>query len=475
MTFFYAKNLRRTTKGSWVRPLIAPLDVDGVGIDSRADLTGKAFIAIHGEHHDGHDYLAEAIHAGAQLLIVDREPSQETLPPDTAVLRVDDTRTALARLAAAYRRTLINTTVIAITGSAGKTTTKQLIDSVLSTTLRGTAAPKSFNNDIGLPLTILNAHVDDAYLIVEIGANRLGEVNTLSAIARPDIAVITNVGRAHLEGFGTVENVAKEKAALLDHLQPNGLGIINADAPQLRNYRGRAQSIVWFGLAQDADLRLTDRGACDETWWFEVNEKDRFGLGLPGAHNAVNALAAVAVGRRLGLSDKQIDQGLAQCEPVAMRMTCHKLGGMTIYNDAYNANPDSMIAALDTFAELTIEADRRVVILGDMLELGAQAEALHVEIGRSVIDLDRRAPIAHAVLIGSLSCATARVLTQAWGADRVTHMDELNEQTAAFAARHVQPGDRVLLKGSRSMGLERMLDALAGAPTVTQSVVAATP
>ena len=158
-----------------------------------------------------------------------------------------------------------------------------------------------------------------------------------------------------------------------------------------------------------------------------------------------------------------------------MRMTCHKLGDMTIYNDAYNANPDSMIAALDTFAELTIDADRRVVILGDMLELGAQAEALHTEIGCYVIDLDHRAPIAHAVLIGSLSCATARVLIQAWGADRVTHMDELNDQTAAFAAQKVHPGDRVLLKGSRSMGLERMLDALTVAQTVAKTVAATTP
>ncbi len=475
MTFFYAKNLRRTTKGSWVRPLIAPLDVDGVGIDSRVNLTGKAFVAIHGEHHDGHDYLAEATRAGAQLLIVDRQPSPDTLSSRSAVLLVDDTRAALARLASAYRRTLLDTTVIAITGSAGKTTTKHLLDAVLSTTLRGTAAPKSFNNDIGLPLTILNAHVDDAYLIVEIGANRLGEVDALAAIARPDIAVITTVGRAHLEGFGSVENVAKEKAALLDHLQSNGLGILNADAPQLRNYRGQAQSIVWFGQARDADLRLTDRGACEEAWWFEVNGQDRFQLGLPGAHNAVNALAAVAVGRQLGLSDQQIDRGLAHCEPVAMRMTRHKLGEITIYNDAYNANPDSMIAALNTFGELTIDADRRVVILGDMLELGAQAEALHTEIGRYVIELDRRAPIAHAVLIGPLSCAAARVLTMAWGADRVTHMDELNEQTAAFAAQLVRPGDRVLLKGSRSMGLERMLDALTGAQTVAKTVVTATP
>ena len=465
MTFFYAKNLRRMSKGRWVRPLVAPLDVDGVGIDSRANLTGKAFVAIHGEHHDGHDYLAEATRAGAQLLIVDREPVQSTLPPDTAVLLVDDTRAALAQLASAYRSTLASTTVIAITGSAGKTTTKHLVDSVLSTTLRGTAAPKSFNNDIGLPLTILNAHVDDAYLIVEIGANRLGEVNALAAIAQPDIAVITTVGRAHLEGFGSVENVAKEKAALLDHLQSNGLGILNADAPQLRSYRGRAQSIIWFGQAQDADLRLTDRGACDATWWFEVNGQDRFGLGLPGAHNAVNALAAVAVGRRLGLSDQQIDQGLAHCEPIAMRMTCHKLGDTTIYNDAYNANPDSMIAALDTFAELTIDADRRVVILGDMLELGAQAEALHIEIGQAVIDLDQTLPIAHAVLIGPLSNATARVLRESWGPDRVTHLDELNERNTAVAAQIIQPGDTVLLKGSRGVGLERMFDALDAAQT----------
>ena len=448
------------SKGRWVRPPEAPLDVDGVGIDSRADLTGKAFIAIHGEHHDGHDYLDEATQAGAGLLIVDRQPSEETLSAGPAVLLVDDTRTALARLASAYRSTLVDTAVIAITGSAGKTTVKHLIDSVLSTTMRGTAAPKSFNNDIGVPLTILNAPSDDEYLIVEIGANRLGEVKALARIARPDIAVITSIGRAHLEGFKTIDNVAHEKAMILDHLPSDGVGIINADAPQLRNYRGQAQSMVLFGRAEDADPRLTDRGGGDGTWWFEVNGQERLSLSLPGAHNAINALAAVAVGRQLGFTNKQIERGLAQCEPVPMRMTCHNLGEITIYNDAYNANPDSMIAALETFAELTVDTDRRVVILGDMLELGAKAEALHTEIGQAVIELDQTRPIAHAVLIGPLSRATARVLTESWGPDRVTHLDELNEGSAAVAAQDIQPGDTVLLKGSRNVGLERMLDAL---------------
>ncbi len=465
MSFFDAKNLRRKSKGRWVRPAEAPLDVDGFGIDSRVNLTGKVFVAIHGEHHDGHEYLDEATRAGAGLLIVDRQPSQNTLSSGPAVLLVDDTRAALARLASAYRSTLTKTTVIAITGSAGKTTVKHLIDSVLSTTMRGTAAPRSFNNDIGVPLTILSATSDDEYLIVEIGANRLGEVNALARLAQPNIAVITSIGRAHLEGFATVENVAREKAMILDHLQSDGVGIINADAPQLRIHRGRAQSIVLFGRAEDADLRLTDRGDSDGAWWFEVNGKDRFSLGLPGAHNAVNALAAVAVGRQLGLSKKKIERGLAQCEPVAMRMTSHTLGEITIYNDAYNANPDSMIAALDTFAELTIDADRRVVILGDMLELGAEAEAMHTEIGQAVIDLDQTLPIAHAVLIGPLSKATARVLTRSLGSDRVTHLDELNQGTAAVAAQIIQPGDTVLLKGSRSVGLERMLDALDVAQT----------
>ncbi len=457
------------SKGRWVRPPEAPVDVDGIGIDSRVDLTGKVFVAIRGEHHDGHDYLDEATRAGAGLLIVDRQPSEETLSAGPAVLLVDDTRTALGRLATAYRLTLVDTTVIAITGSAGKTTVKHLIDSVLSTKMRGTAAPKSFNNDIGVPLTILSATSDDKYLIVEIGANRLGEVNALARIAQPNIAVITSIGRAHLEGFETIENVAREKAMVLDHLQSDGVGIINVDAPQLRNYPGQAQSMVLFGRAEDADFRLTDRGASDGAWWFEVNGKDRFSLRLPGAHNATNALAAVAVGRQLGFSNQKIKRGLAQCEPVAMRMTCHKLDEITIYNDAYNANPDSMLAALNTFTELTIDADRRVVILGDMLELGAKAEALHAEIGRAVIDLDQMLPIAHAVLIGPLSSATARVLTESWGPDRVTHLDELDEGTAAVAAQIVQPGDTVLLKGSRSVGLERMLDALEVAQTVVTS------
>ncbi len=460
MTFFFAKNLRRMSKGRWVRPPEAPLDVDGIGIDSREDLTGKAFIAIRGEHHDGHDYLDEATEAGAGLLIVDQQPSEESLSAGPAVLLVDNTRKALGRLAAAYRLTLVDTTVIAITGSAGKTTVKYLIDSVLPTKMRGTAAPKSFNNDIGVPLTILSATSADKYLIVEIGANRLGEVNALARIAQPNIAVITSIGRAHLEGFKTIENIVQEKAMILNHLQPEGLGCITADAPQLRSYHGQAQAMVMFGQAEDAEFRLTDRGASDGTWWFEVNGKDRFSLKLPGAHNAINALAAVAVGRQLGYSNQKIKQGLAQCEPIAMRMTCHKLDEMTIYNDAYNANPDSMLAALDTFAELTIDADRRVVILGDMLELGAEAEAMHTEIGQAVIDLDQTRPIAHAILIGPLSSATAQVLRESWGSDRVTHFDELNEGTAAIAAQIVQPGDTVLLKGSRSVGLERMLETL---------------
>jgi len=373
---------------------------------------------------------------------------------------VDNTRKALGRLASAYRLTLVDTTVIAITGSAGKTTVKYLIDSVLSTKMRGTAAPKSFNNDIGVPLTILSATSSDKYLIIEIGANRLGEVNALARIAQPNIAVITSIGRAHLEGFKTIENIVQEKAMILNHLQPEGLGCITADVPQLRSYHGQAQAMVMFGQAEDAEFRLTDRGASDGAWWFEVNGKDRFSLKLPGAHNAINALAAVAIGRQLGFSNQKIKQGLAQCEPIAMRMTCHKLDEMTIYNDAYNANPDSMLAALDTFAELTIDADRRVVILGDMLELGAEAEALHIEVGQAVIDLDQTWPIAHAILIGPLSSATAQVLRESWGSDRVTHFDELNEGTAAIAAQIVQPGDTVLLKGSRSVGLERMLETL---------------
>jgi UDP-N-acetylmuramoyl-tripeptide--D-alanyl-D-alanine ligase len=462
MSFWSPHTLCQHSGGRWLQPPQRTATFAGVGTDTRANLTDRVFVALRGETHDGHDYLGEAADAGAGLLVVDERPA-EGLPAQVGVILVDDTRRALGRLAARYRDELAGAVVIAVTGSAGKTTVKMLMDRVLSTSLRGHAAPASFNNDIGVPLTLLGADPRDEYVILEIGANAPGEIGRLSAIARPDIGVITTVGRAHLQGFGTADNVADEKAVLLRHLASprlGGLAVINADAPRLRTHCRPGQAVTLFGEADDADLRLTDRGVDDDCWWLEVNRTQRFRLGLPGRHNAVNALAAVAGGRHLGINDRLIDEALARCRPVNMRMTRRRVSGVTVYNDAYNANPDSVIASLETFAELTAGAPRRVLVLGDMLELGETAAQLHRQVGRRVVELDARLPIDRVVLVGPLSAHTAEPIEKAWGPNRLTWLSELDPPAGAAVAELLAPNDAVLLKASRAVGLERLIHAL---------------
>ena len=271
-----------------------------------------------------------------------------------------------------------------------RVTVKSLLDTVLSRQLAGRAAPRSFNNDIGLPLAILAARPDDEYLVLEIGANNPGEIGQLTKIARPDIGVITMIGRAHLRGFGSIETVTAEKATMLQYLQGRQLAVVNADAPGLRRHLHHAEKVVLFGEAADADLRLTHWTARGTGGRLTVNDRTQFDLGLPGRHNAVNTLAVVAVARQVGLDDRDIAEALAACSPVAMRMSRHVVGDVTFYNDAYNANPDSTAASLESFVHLAADAPRRVLVLGDMLELGHDAAEQHREVGRRVIELDRQ-------------------------------------------------------------------------------------
>ena len=469
MDFFDVENVRSVLKARWLRrPGKTPV-LRGVGIDSREDLTGRIFVAIKGETHDGHGFLDAAVRAGAGLLIVEHEVQATAVTPAAAevgILHVENSRRALGKLAQAYRRTLRGTRVIAVTGSAGKTTTKRLIHGVLATQMQGSASPRSFNNDIGLPLTILHSRLSDKYLVVEVGTNAPGEIAQLASLAEPDLAVVTSIGRAHLEGLGSVEAIAREKASLLTFLRPKGMAILNADAPALRMHFKLAQHRVLFGEAPDADLRLTGRGLHQRAgqgqppFWFEVNSRHRFDLHLPGKHNAMNALAAVAIGRRLGLEDDSIAIGLRGVRPAAMRMTAQRIGDVTIYNDAYNANPDAVIASLNAFAEITADVPRRVVILGDMLELGPAGPDLHREIGRHLATINAQTKIDAAVLIGELSAFTASEAARQMPSDRIYAFTQLDAATSAQIGTIIRPGDAVLIKASRGMGLERLLSAL---------------
>ncbi len=465
MTFFAGDNIRAVTGGRWIRRPERPVAASGVGTDTREDLAGRVFIALHGDRFDGHDHLADARDGGAVLALLDRPVD---VPAGLPALVVADTRRALAVLAAAYRRTLVATKIVAITGSCGKTTTKEMVHALLASRFPGSAAPRSFNNEIGVPLTLLAARPHEKYLVVEIGTNAPGEIAHLARLVEPDIAVITSVGRSHLEGFGTVDAVAAEKATLLASLRPGGLAVVTADAPALRPFVAPRPSLVRFGEAPDADLRLTARGGHGgdpDRWWFEVNERVRFDLALPGRHNAANAIAAVAIGRRFGLDDKAMSAILAGLAPPPMRMVRETIpwrGGppVIVCDDAYNANPDSMMAALDTFIEVADAASRRLVVLGDMLELGAQTVPLHRELGTFLIDVDSRRPIAHAFLVGPAWAEGEAALRRVWPASRVTRAPAVDARLIDAIRRRLRPGDALLVKGSRGVGLERVVEAL---------------
>jgi len=458
MAFWEADNLRETAGGRWLsRPgTSATMQIRGVSTDTRTLRRSEVFVALRGDQFDGHDYLAEAARRGAAIAVVDRDVRA---PAGCGVIRVDDTYTALSRLAARYRRTLA-AEVIAITGSVGKTTTKHMLHSVLASQLRGSASPKSYNNHVGVPLSILAADPGDRYLIVEIGSNAPGEVGRLSRIVEPDVAVITHVAQAHLEGLGTLEGIAREKAGVLRHLKDDGLAIVNGDAPAISEHLKALRRVVRYGRAEQCDLRLTDCRATGDGLRVTVNKRAEFALPLLGAHNAINALGVIAVARHLNFSDEQIAAGFAGITPPPMRMELQRIDTgavpITIINDAYNANPESARAALATLAAMDTDGGRRVAVLGDMAELGDQSPQLHRELGLSLADL----PLDEIVLIGPMSLYTAEGLSRRGMTDSVHALGPWTNRTPEEVAELVRPGDVVLLKGSRMMALERLVGAL---------------
>jgi UDP-N-acetylmuramoyl-tripeptide--D-alanyl-D-alanine ligase len=464
MEFWSLDNVKSILGGSWLaRPdPEARRAPDALSTDTRTLRPGQAFLAIRGETFDGHDYLAQAGAAGAVLAIVDRPPAGAgALPHAMSVLQVPDTGRALVQLAAAYRRTLETTKVVAVGGSNGKTTTTRLIAHVLASVLRGRSSPKSFNNAVGVPLTILSARRGDQYLVCEVGTNAPGEIAPLASCAQPDVAVITSIGREHLEGLGSAEGVLAEEVSLLDGLRPGGVAVMTADCPALTQRvmgdktRNAGRSVVRFGFASDADLRITACESGDSETRFCLNGRSWYTLALPGRHNASNAAAAIAVARRLGVDDDSIRAALASARGAEMRMERVQAGGVEFLNDAYNANPDSMLAALRAFDDCFPRASgsgRRVLVVGDMLELGSAGPDAHREIGDAIGEMD----VDLAVFVGELSAHAVARLARRWPATRYAHVPQADEPGMARVASMLRAGDRVLLKASRRIALERV-------------------
>jgi UDP-N-acetylmuramoyl-tripeptide--D-alanyl-D-alanine ligase len=423
-----------------------------ISTDTRKLPAGCLFIAIKGENFDGHSFLPDAAQAGAAAALVHSPPA--ALPAGLALVQVDDTRLGMGRLAS-YIRSHFRGRVIGIGGSNGKTSTKHLVDSVLKQRFRGTRSDKSFNNEIGVPLTLFAAGEQDDYVVVEMGTNHAGEMRVLTRIAQPDIGIIMNAAPEHLEGLGSLDGVRQEEASLVEGLKPAGLLIVNGDDDDLLRYASSYQGRrVTFGWRPTCDLFATDVRCDLGGTRFLVNGQWEAQVPLAGRHFAVNALAAIAAGRELGLTARDIAAGLAAASSPDMRMQLSRLGGLTILNDAYNANPASMSAALATLAALDVPG-RRVAILGGMRELGPHSAQLHRDLGAEVAQTKE---IDLLITVGDLAKDIAT------GA-RAAGMQEVQELESSEAAKAIlppllQPTDTLLLKGSRGVRVEKVLEAL---------------
>ena len=485
MSFFTPETIKAAVRGTWLaKPaegtVVGP--IQGASIDSRSIKPGQLFVAVRGEKFDGHEYVAKVMAEGCPLVIIDRDDvviGGGGGDANAYVLKVASTRKALLRLASAYRRTLTHTKVIAVCGSNGKTTTVRLLDTVLATRLRGTASQKSHNNDIGVPLTILSAKPSDQYLICEVGTNAPGEIAALAAVVEPDIAAIVSIGREHLELLGSRAGVAKEEACVISAIRGGGLLVATADAPELTEYFKLAPATLTFGKAGSADVRLTAfahrplaSGAMGIAW--QVNDRTWFEAPLFGEHNACNALAVIAIARRLGIDDDYIAAGLATATGPEMRWQVTRIaaadghggvGSIEIINDAYNANPESTLAAISTFAAMyparpgEAGGTRRVIVLGDMLELGSEGASLHAEIGAAIAGANAADVLVTVGPLAAEAAATAGSATAGWPAEIVT-IDAMDERGQAEVIARLRAGDVVLLKGSRGTRLERVIGPL---------------
>lgn len=428
-----------------------------VNTDSRVVQPGDLFIALAGERHDGHKFLSDVVQKGVAAVMVEtnKVPAGKS---KCAVVAVKNTRQALGQLAARYRRDFSLPT-IAVGGSNGKTTTKELLASVLCQKLETLWSEASFNNDIGVPLTLLRLENKHQAAVMEVGTNHPGELAPLVTMVQPKFAVITNIGREHLEFFGDVAGVAQEEGTLAELLPEGGTLFINGDnewaAPIIRRSRARA---VRVGVTEQNDWRAGNIRTDKQGAWFRATapQADLSGdyrINLLGRHQVTNALLAIAVGAELGVARADIERGLAECQPPKMRMQLWESNGVRVLDDAYNANADSMLAALQTLQDIPCKG-RRVAVLGDMAELGAHSEAAHLEIGRRAAE----SGVGQLFAVGQMAPVMARAAREA-GLNRV--FEFLDVEAAAPAVKSfVKAGDVVLLKASRATHLERIVELL---------------
>lgn len=448
-----------TIGGGWAAPLGAgdgSRVASGISTDTRQPSPGAIFIALKGERFDGHDALAAAAKAGCIAAVVARADPEAQIPQ----LVVPDTLAALQSLAVVWRARLA-ATVVAVTGSAGKTTTHRLLAAALRAAAPTHASPKSFNNHIGVPVTICQCPADAAFLVCEVGTNHPGEIAALGAIVRPHLAIITNAGRVHLEGLGGLEGVIAEKSSLASCLMPGGTVVAPIDQPALYEaVASRGCRVIPFGseAAGAGGVGIVARrpdGSRQDVDVLAFGQRATVRLALPGLHNARNACAALAAAIVLGVPREVALEGIASVAPAEMRMVREDIGAWRVYNDAYNANPEAMRASLEAFAEMEPSA-RRVLVMGEMRELGEAGPALHAEVGAASA---LHVPVG--IFIGRL---TRHAGAAAAARGVASHSFEaIDDRTIHHVRALLRDGDAVLVKGSRGSAMERLIEGLRAA------------
>ena len=431
--------------GGTVAPAFAEVSFCGANFDSRNLQEGELFVAVTGARN-GHDFILDALEKGAAAVLVS-EPVREDIP----AIYVSNTVTALQDIARGYRESL-SLRVVGVTGSVGKTTTKEMIAAVLGTTYRTQKTPENFNNGLGLPVTVLRLDRSDEAAVLEMGMNHFGEIALLTRIAQPDIAVITNVGTMHMENLGSREGILQAKLEILEGLRPGGLAVFNGDNDLLSSVAEQYHAVT-FGLGEKNDVRAENITTENDTTHFTA---DAFGTSLEitlpavGEHNILNALAAIAVGLKCGVAPERIESGLAGFRNTGMRQHIYDCRGVKIIEDCYNAGPESMEAA---FGVLGSYPGRKLAALGGMLELGPLAPQAHYRVGTLAA---QTADVLFAY--GANSEQTVRGALDA-GMKNAKYFESHEELAQALKAE-LRAGDNLLVKGSRGMKMERVLRLL---------------
>ncbi len=434
-------------------------DFVAIVTDTRKISEGVLFVALKGERFNGEDFAAEALEKGAAGVVVSESCDEEQLKKCTGtVLQVKDTLLAYQLIAKAWREKFPQIPVVAITGSNGKTTTKDLTAAVLSARGAVLKTQANFNNEIGLPLTLLGLKAEHTAAVVEIGMRGFHQIEALAPIAAPQIGIVTNVGETHMELLGSLENIARAKQELVEAIPAGGTVILNADNKYVAGMRAAVQDgvkVITFGLEQDADVKgeaIHTEGNVTKFMVTYANERHEYEVNMVGRHNVYNTLAAIAAGFAMGLTPSEVREGLSRLEATKMRFELQKVKEWNVVNDAYNASPMSMTAAINTLSELT--KGRKIAVLGDMLELGSVSEEAHLHVGEEVAEHDFTALVTR----GEMGEFIAK------GAENkgmtAVYRCASHEEAAAKLHELLQPGDTLLFKGSRGMTMEKIIDLL---------------